>query len=102
MFEVEITETPASVPALLGRTGVVWEAGIWLFTGRVQNRGPATVYRTYSTGVPNAAQVRGFRHPVASDVTIEVWGDTGGTQWFWTAQGSGTATLIFEDVAGVA
>ena len=94
--EVEVTEQPFSIAALLGRTSQHWVGDqTWIFRGRVQNRGTATVYRTISSAVPDPAAVRGFRHPAASEVTIAVWGADPAMAWFWTA--GGTATLIFED-----
>ena len=95
--EIEVDETPRSIAALIERTGSPWvDDQVWLFRGRVQNRGPATVYRSLSRAVPDPAAVRGFRHPAGSEARIAVWGADPAMHWFWTA--GGTATLVFEEV----
>ena len=93
--EVEVGATPFALSVLLGRTTAQWTADqVWLFRGRVQNRGPATVYRAVSPTIPDPGGVRGFRHPVGSEVHVETWGSDLTMAYFWT---SGTATLIFEE-----
>ena len=96
-IEVEVTEAPQGIAALLGRTADPFSTG-WAFQGRVQNRGPATVYRAGGSSAPDPAAVRGFRHGVGSSVLLDVWGEPAGAEWVWTAGGSGTATLVFEDL----
>ena len=96
-FEVQVTERPVSLAVLLGRTGSPWDTDeSWLFRGRVHSRGPQTAYRTVAGTEPDPAAVRGYRHPAGSEVRIEVWGADASMAWFWT--GTGTATLVFEDM----
>lgn len=60
---------------------------------RLQNRGPATVYRSAGAGVPDPAAVRGFRHPVGSDTRVWMSGQDHPT-WVWTR--GQPATLVLE------
>ena len=86
MDEFEITAVPLDLSAALGGPG----------TFRVQNRGPATVYRAEWPTMPTpGVDARGWRHPVGSEVNVVVMLDANSpATWLWTS--GGTATIVLE------
>ena len=63
--------------------------------GRIQNAGPAAVFRTIAESSPDPAAVVGWRHPVGDVFTLGVRVGPGAKDvWVWTARDG--ATLIFE------
>ncbi len=89
MAEIEITTAPLDLGAALGLPSSGGTATRW----RVQNRGPATVYRTAAATAPDPADVRGFRHASGSILEVRLRSDV--PTWVWC--GDGRPTLIVED-----
>ena len=88
MAEIEITTVPLDLGAALGEPSTGNTVTRW----RIQNRGPATVYRTTAATAPDPASVRGFRHPSGSVLEVRIV--AGMPTWVWTA--AGTTNLIAE------
>ena len=97
MIEIQITTTPINLGAALGAAATARVTTLY----RIQNRGPATVYRSRAAIAVNPAAVRGFRHGVGSVVMTAIPSDdirqngVLGPTWVWTA--AGDATLIAEE-----
>ena len=88
MVEIEIATVPLDLGAALGEPSTGDTVTRW----RLQNRGPATVYRTAAATAPDPAAVRGFRHPSGSVLAVRIV--AGMPTWLWTATGS--ADVIVE------
>ena len=83
MVEIEIATVPLDLGAALGEPSTGDTVTRW----RLQNRGPATVYRTTdSATAPDPEAVRGFRHPSGSVLAVRIV--AGMPTWVWTATGS--------------
>ena len=88
-IEVTVGTTPASLQAALGLAGY---ARTVTPDVRLQNRGPATVYRATGPAAPDPAALRGFRHPAGDVSTLVLRSDV--HDWMWTS--AGVATLVVE------
>ena len=94
MVEIAVGSTPVNLANAIapGLAGLVW-------SGRIQNRGPATVYRAVrepAAMMPNPALIRGWRHSEGSEIFLYIDADSA-SHWVWTADGD-EATLVVESV----
>ena len=94
MDEIAVTRDPIGLGAALGQGGQ--RVAAW--TGRFQNRGPATVYRAHAETKPNPATIWGFRHPVGDTWTATII-DGSPETWLWTASNGATVVAEIGDFA---
>ena len=92
MAEIEVSEVPVDLAAALQNDAGVPAGVTFASYWRLQNRGPATVYRTEADMAPDPAAVRGFRHGSGSVTTVRLVSRV--PTWVWCS--SGTATLVLE------